>query len=115
MGKLALVIEDYPAINKLICRVLEDLGYQTLKAESGKEAHLLLQNMQFDLITMDLILGDMHGNELLDLLYRQASATPIIIITASPQELKRVPQVKKVILKPFRITELINGLSNLEQ
>lgn len=61
-----LVVEDEPAVRRLICSVLEDSGYQVLAAINGREALERCQQevLQLDLLLTDVIMPEMSGAEL---------------------------------------------------
>jgi two-component system cell cycle sensor histidine kinase/response regulator CckA len=62
-----LVVEDEPSLQKLVARVLEDLGYRVFVAGTGAEALQLArqQGPALDLLLTDVVLpGDMQGNVL---------------------------------------------------
>jgi DNA-binding response OmpR family regulator len=84
-----LVVEDDTLYRMMICRVASNAGYVPAGAASCEEAVKLLQNNDFDCITLDLSLGDHDGNELL----MHLSATgrdPNIIIVSGCDEGRRL-------------------------
>jgi two-component system OmpR family response regulator len=79
-----LVVEDEPHIRFLICKVLEVAGHTTEQAGDGLEAlHMLYaQTRPYGLIVMDVQMPKMDGYRLLDMLRRQPSSIPVIMLTA---------------------------------
>ena len=65
MGETILIIDDDEAIGNLEQEVLEGAGYWVLRAYSGTEALLVLQNTRPDLALLDLMLPGLSGEELL--------------------------------------------------
>ncbi len=65
MGETILIIDDDEAIGNLEQEVLEGAGYRVLRAYSGTEALLVLQNTRPDLALLDLMLPGLSGEELL--------------------------------------------------
>ena len=49
-----LVVEDDPDINRLLCRILTDGGYDVRPAFSGSEAVLWAEQYEYDLVLLDL-------------------------------------------------------------
>jgi CheY-like chemotaxis protein len=60
-----LVVEDSPAVRKMICAMLTQTGYQCLEAEDGTEALRLLEDVgNVRLVLTDVIMPNMDGAEL---------------------------------------------------
>jgi DNA-binding response OmpR family regulator len=76
-----LVVEDDPDINKLLCRILTDGGYDCRPAFSGSEAMLWTGKYDYDLILLDLMLPGMTGEEFIADL-RKKKTMPIIVLSA---------------------------------
>jgi CheY-like chemotaxis protein len=82
--KRALVIEDNENNMELITFILEANGYQTLKAETGKQGYdLALQELP-DFIILDIQLPDILGTEVLKMIRASgpAAGIPIIAMTS---------------------------------
>lgn len=81
-----LLIDDHPLIVSAIRHVLGELD-QTVEVEgveSGFEARILLrQRSDFDLILLDLHLGDIPGLDLLSELRMNHPAIPVVVISGS--------------------------------
>jgi CheY-like chemotaxis protein len=72
-GETILVVEDEESVRILTRRTLEEVGYDVLEAESGRDAlELLSTHSQIDLVLCDVVLPGMGGTEL----GRQVSAMP---------------------------------------
>ena len=56
-----LAVEDSPAILNLIRMSLEDAGYLCVCAEDGVQAADLLEERQFDLVLLDVMLPGIDG------------------------------------------------------
>jgi two-component system cell cycle sensor histidine kinase/response regulator CckA len=61
-----LVVEDEPALRRLISASLERRGYTVLAAEDGTEAVRILENnpAKIDLVVSDIMMPKMNGLEL---------------------------------------------------
>ena len=75
MGETILIIDDDEAIGNLEQEVLEGARYRVLRAYSGTEALLVLQNTRPDLALLDLMLPGLSGEELLPRLQGSLRAT----------------------------------------
>ncbi|GAB6087133.1 response regulator transcription factor [Alkaliphilus crotonatoxidans] len=104
-----LIVEDEQAINDLIYVNLVDEGYSCTRAYDGKEAADLIENNDYDLILLDIMLPKINGYELLD--YIQPFGTPIIFITAKTDINDRIRGLRlgadDYISKPFQMGELL--------
>jgi CheY-like chemotaxis protein len=58
-----LLVEDYPANQKLALKLLERLGYSADVAENGLEALVRLNRQPYDLVFMDRQMPEMDGME----------------------------------------------------
>ena len=101
------VIDDDVYIGNMIEEVLTKAGYQVLRAYSGTEGLLLLEQKKADIILLDLMLPGLSGEEILPKL----KEIPVIVISAKVDVEDKV----KVLLdgaadyltKPFDTKELL--------
>lgn len=108
-----LVIEDDPDICELMSIFLCCEGYTVIGVHSAPEALSLVNNQQFNLITIDLNLAGMEGNECLAQLAREGSTIPVLVVSANPEKLKPSPLVKRVLRKPFDLEQLLRTVRHL--
>lgn len=105
-----LVIEDDPAILRLLQRGLTMEGYQVDTAVDGESGLKLFQERQPDLIVLDLMLPGMDGMEVCQRI-RQKSKVPILILTAKDAIQDRVEGLDAgaddYLVKPFNLEELL--------
>jgi two-component system chemotaxis response regulator CheY len=81
-----LVVEDDTLHRMMICRVAANAGYMPAGAATCDEAVKLLQENEFDCLTLDLSLGAHDGNELLLHLSATGSNAQIIIVSGSDDD-----------------------------
>jgi two-component system chemotaxis response regulator CheY len=81
-----LVIEDAELHLSILCKIAEQVGFNTTGAHTVAEASQLLAGRTFDCITLDLSLGEDSGFEVLQLLAKIKCRTPVIVISASGEE-----------------------------
>jgi two-component system catabolic regulation response regulator CreB len=103
-----MIVDDEPAIVDAIQYALETEGFQTACLTSGMPVlHALGEDP--DLIILDIGLPDINGLELCRLI-RQASAVPIIFLTARTDEIDRIVGLEiggdDYITKPFSPREV---------
>jgi CheY-like chemotaxis protein len=60
-----LVVDDDPSIRMLYKEELEDEGYEVIAASSGEEALRLFDEENPDLVTLDILMPDMDGIQVL--------------------------------------------------
>src|SRR5262249_36569999 len=82
-GPLVLVVEDDPAAAELLTRQLMGAGYRTEVARTGTEALDKAQKLQPAAITLDIILPEVDGWEVITRLKSDeaTSAIPIVVVS----------------------------------
>lgn len=82
--KRVLVIEDNEDNMELITFILESNGYQTLKAETGRQGFELTLQERPDFIILDIQLPDILGTEVLRMIRKSevGDSIPIISMTS---------------------------------
>ena len=108
--KKILVIEDETAINDLICMNLEIAGYEPIPFFDGEQfSSHLMDNSDYDLALLDIMLPGKDGFELLEELKRYD--IPVIYLTAKgdlPSKVKGLRSgAEDYIVKPFEMLELL--------
>ena len=110
MEKTILLVEDDPAIIRLLKVALETNGYKPLIAHNGISGISLYLSDHPDLILLDLGLPDIDGMEVLDQI-RDMSQSPIIVVSARGSEKEKVAALDAgaddYVTKPFNIAELM--------
>ena len=104
-----LIVEDEKPISDLIKMGLLGEGYHCTCAYDGQEAADMVENENFDLALLDIMLPKIDGYELLE--YIKFYHIPAIFITAKAGVADRVKGLKAgaedYISKPFEIAELL--------
>ncbi|MBC7975878.1 MAG: response regulator, partial [Myxococcales bacterium] len=85
-ARRVLVVEDDFRDQVQLVATLESAGYAVELASTGGEAIRLWRDMHYDAVTLDLLLPDMTGLELLGALRREHAnvKAPIIVVTVVP-------------------------------
>lgn len=110
-GQKILIIDDEEDLCEILQFNLEGEGFITEVAHSAEEA-LTLDVQSFDLILLDVMMGDMSGFKLAQVLRKeQGLTTPIIFITAKTAEDDLLTGFNlggdDYITKPFSLKEVI--------
>jgi two-component system, chemotaxis family, chemotaxis protein CheY len=114
-----LIVDDSPTLRKMIIAALKPLKANFSEASSGLEAIEKLTVRNYDAITLDLNMPDMHGLELLEFLRQHSSFKhiPVLIITTRSDEsiLTRVMETgaNGYLVKPFSPFELLGKVKSL--
>ncbi|MBZ0157415.1 MAG: response regulator [Alphaproteobacteria bacterium] len=77
-----LVVDDEKNILKLYQAELEDEGYTVVTANSGREALEVFEKENPDIVTLDILMPDMDGIQVLRQMKERKPAIPIIMLTA---------------------------------
>ncbi len=77
-----LVIEDEPAVARMVERGLTAHGHQVLTAESGEDGLLFVATEAVDLVLLDIMLPGRDGHQVLADVRRVRSDLPVIMLTA---------------------------------
>lgn len=81
--KILLLVEDDFFLRGLMCKKLELEGYVVIEAENGKFALEELKKNNIDLMLLDLVMPEMDGFEVLEIVSKDSklSQIPIIILS----------------------------------
>ncbi|MBW1980372.1 MAG: sigma-54-dependent Fis family transcriptional regulator [Deltaproteobacteria bacterium] len=77
-----LIVDDEPNIRQGLAEALQDQGYHIEQAASGEEALQRLEDREFHLALVDLVMDGMDGIELLQKVKQRWPRTEVVIITA---------------------------------
>jgi EAL domain-containing protein (putative c-di-GMP-specific phosphodiesterase class I) len=79
-----LIVDDEPALLRLLARILTDAGYGAETAGDGAAASALLRDRQFDVILSDVHMPGLDGIELLRVVRERDLDVPVILLTGAP-------------------------------
>jgi two-component system KDP operon response regulator KdpE len=106
-----LVLDDEERMVRFIRLNLEHDGFQVSEAFNGKQAVQRLRDVNPDLILLDVMMPDLDGFEVLEMV-REISNVPVIMLTAKGEEDDRVRGLEKgaddYVTKPFSPRELVS-------
>lgn len=106
-----LIIEDEQKISRVLQLELEYENYETDVADNGKDALRLMEEKEWDLVLLDIMIPELSGLEVLRRVRRFDEDTPVILLTARDEIHDKVSGLdlgaNDYITKPFQIEELL--------
>lgn len=111
MNKKILIVDDEQSIVTLLTYNLEKAGFKTDAAYDGIEAVRMIENDDYDLIILDLMLPGLDGMEVCKHLRQQKIEIPILMLTAKEDEIDKVLGLElgadDYLTKPFSPKEVV--------
>lgn len=121
-GASVLIVDDDPEIRSVLTDFLEDEGYRTSTASTGREAINVLDSSQQtpDIMLLDLMMPDVDGYGVLEYLRNNLlQEFPVLIFSAhkpGPTVLDALDsELRDFIAKPFELEELLIRTQRLLQ
>ncbi len=112
-----LVVEDDPVSARMLRSMLEKGGYQTDWADTAKAAIEMLDDEYYDAMTLDLVLPDCDGVDLLHQIRanEDTAELPVIVVSASADQARQqltgdAAHVVDWLNKPFKPNSLRSAL-----
>lgn len=120
MSKTVLIVDDSIYMRMLIKQAVEKMGYQVIgEAANGAAAIELAIEHEPDLITLDNVMPDMFGAEVLKVLKDEGIGSEIIVISAVGQKAvidkEKELGIAEFIVKPFTEEQLIDVVTSVMQ
>lgn len=112
VGKRALVVDDEPVVGQIICRVLEQMGYQVDHALDGDQALSLVRSSSYSIVVCDILMPRINGMALYDTWCQEApeTAAHTVFVTGDTLGPDISDFIKRTgcpcIFKPFRLNDL---------
>jgi two-component system KDP operon response regulator KdpE len=109
-GARILVVDDEPAILRMVRTNLQRHEFRVEAAETGREALAAYDRFHPDLVLLDLGLPDLDGVDVIRAI-RERSGTPIVVLSAREGEREKVAALDlgadDYLTKPFGVDELL--------
>ena len=109
--RTVVIADDSFIMRKIIRGALDHLGYRVIgEADSGEAAVEMYKKLKPDIVTLDVVMGDMSGIEAMKHIIRFEAAASVVVISSMSQE----PLVhdaimagaKGFLVKPFDIHQV---------
>ena len=105
-----LIVDDNPEIREIINVLLGGEGFEVSEAENGSQALTLIEQQDFDLIILDIMMPGMNGLEMCKKI-RETNNIPIIMVSAKTQDIDKIVGLSTgaddYVAKPFNPLELM--------
>lgn len=109
MATKVLVVDDEKFIVKGIKFSLEQDGMEVDAAYDGEEAYNMIQEKEYDIVILDVMLPKMDGVTVCQMV-REFSSVPILMLTAKGEDMDKILGLEygadDYMTKPFNILEL---------
>jgi two-component system chemotaxis response regulator CheY len=114
MSKI-LIVDDALFVRRMIKGALEPLGFNIIgEAENGQVGLQMIEELKPDLVTLDIVMPEMDGIEMLSALRDKHMNTKVIMITAVDQRDMMLKAMKfgisDFIVKPFEEERVISAV-----
>jgi two-component system response regulator BaeR len=114
--KTILIVEDEPALARVLCEYFIQSGFQTHLIDNGQEVVDWVKNHQPDLLILDLMLPGRNGLDIYRDL-RTFSQVPVVMATARVDEIDRLLGLElgadDYICKPYSPREVVIRVKNI--
>jgi PAS domain S-box-containing protein len=111
-----LVADDNPVIREVMRDLFEEAGYAVAEADGGAEALRLARLLQPALLTLDVMMPDLDGFDVIQVLRNDPITRdlPVLFVSASPEHERGVALGGSgFLLKPFAPEELLEQARRL--
>jgi DNA-binding response OmpR family regulator len=112
-----LIVEDDPAIVRMLERGLAAHGYQYVSADNGHDGVLKAADEAVDLVLLDILLPGLDGQETLRAIRSLRPDLPVLMLTARDDAPNKARALKGgadgYLIKPFDLEELLARMSAL--
>ncbi len=112
-----LVVEDDPAIAKVLAYNLEKEGYEPLLAKDGEAAVASFRKLKHRLVLLDLMIPKVDGLEVCRLIRATDRGVPLLMLTAKSGEVDKIVGLEMgaddYVTKPFSVREVMTRIKTL--
>ncbi len=111
-GRRLLLVDDDPLFRQSLAEQLRlEEGFVTTEVESGNAALTAIASQNFDLILLDVSLGDIDGREICRRIRGQGISAPIIMLAGADVDVDTILGLEfganDYVTKPFRLGTLL--------
>ncbi len=111
-----LIVDDEPRMCESLRILFGGHGYKVYTAGSGAEVRIILEDRQFDVVLLDMVMPDTDGHQMMDLINQKNPDTEVIVITGNASLEFAIGALKRgaydYVRKPFEFEELLTTVDN---
>ena len=112
-----LVVDDDPAIQEMLCEIIQQEGCNAVSVGSGEEALKQVERQHFDLVFLDLVLPGISGVDTLSAIKEKDDGVVVITVTAYGYSIwaKQAMALGSMFLihKPFQPRDIVEILDTV--
>ena len=112
-----LLVDDEQSLLELISQILRRKGYTVFCAESGKQALALLEKENIDLLFSDVIMPEMDGFQLAEIVQKKYPSLKIQLASGFSDDRHLVMNddklYKEILNKPYATKKLLKRLRQI--
>lgn len=110
-GERILIVDDEPSQRDIALKLLTVLNYDAQTAASGEEAVEILRNKNFDLLILDMVMGDgFNGRETYEEILKYKATQKAIVVSgfSESDDVRKTIQLgaNRLLLKPYTLEAL---------
>ncbi len=117
MKPVVLIVEDDTDLREAICDTLLLAGYETLSAENGQKALMIIDEEHIDLVISDVQMDQMDGHTLLKNIKTRRTDLPVLLMTAYGTIQNAIKAIQDgavdYLVKPFESTVLVSKVAQI--
>ncbi len=106
-----LLVEDSQQLNKALSTILKRNSFVVDSAYDGEEALIFIEQYQYDIIVLDVMMPKLSGFEVLKIMREKKIETPVIMLTAKSTVEDKINGLDlgadDYLAKPFNTEELL--------
>ncbi|WP_157162578.1 response regulator [Cylindrospermum stagnale] len=112
-----LLVEDDSITREILANILTAHQYQVSLASDGQMALELIEQFEYDLVILDIVIPKIDGISLCKQLRKQGYETPILLLTAKDKITEKIIGLEAgaddYVTKPFNLEELLARVNAL--
>ncbi|GAA3213349.1 PAS domain-containing sensor histidine kinase [Dactylosporangium siamense] len=116
-GRTVLVVEDEPALARVVTRILSNAGYHVMACANGEEALTADEQRPCDVLLTDVIMPGMSGRRLAECLHERRPGLPVLYMSGYSNGLLGTTHVLDediaFLEKPFTADQLLCKLHDV--
>ncbi|HEY0810333.1 MAG TPA: response regulator [Longimicrobiales bacterium] len=106
-----LIVDDEPAVLKVVAKMVERLGYKAVIALTGKDALQILEKENIEVLLLDVVLKDMTVVELANRSHSFHGRRRVIFMSGHFPHLEiNFPRTVPFLQKPFTLADLKDAI-----